>query len=300
MKFHRCGHIFKPDKLYDWMQTHAANPVAEHIEDSIFRIYFSSRDVLQRSSVGFIEIDLNNPSNILHISEEPVVGPGELGTFDDSGISLGCIVHYKNLRYMYYVGWNLAKTVPFRNSIGLAISEGYGPFNKVQRAPILDRNRYDPFSLSYPWVLKHNMGFQMWYGSNLSWGESSSDMLHIVKYASSIDGMDWKTSNDTAVDLMHEGESAISRPCVIYEDGIYKMWYSFKAPNYSIGYAESTNAKHFTRLDGELIWVGELLRWEEESVCYPSVFHYNGQQYLLYCGSNFGFEGFGLAQIEVG
>src|SRR6267154_4582174 len=129
------------------MLSHAANPVAEHLHDDVFRLYFSCRDAQSRSHIGYADVDIKPPFKVLSIAEEPVLSPGEIGTFDDSGVSLSCIKQIKGEKYIYYLGWNLGVTVPWRNSIGLAISrDGEPGFAKLSRAPVVDRSEVDPFS----------------------------------------------------------------------------------------------------------------------------------------------------------
>jgi hypothetical protein len=65
----KLGLIFCPDGEYPWMQSHAANPVAEFRHDDVFRIYFGSRDTKNRSHIGYVDIDLNRPKEILSISD---------------------------------------------------------------------------------------------------------------------------------------------------------------------------------------------------------------------------------------
>src|ERR1700694_4990640 len=107
MKWTKRGRIYAPDGDLPWAHSYAANPVAEHIEGDLFRIYFSSRDEKKRSSIGFVEIDLRNPSKVVRKQKNPVLAPGELAMFDDSGASIGCIVPVGNKRYLYYMGWHL-------------------------------------------------------------------------------------------------------------------------------------------------------------------------------------------------
>src|SRR5262245_44981237 len=113
----RLGHVFSPEGQFEWMQSHAANPFAERLYGDLYRIYFSCRDAQNRSSIGFVDFSLRTLT-VQARSNQPVLQPGPLGTFDDSGVSLGCIVHDGSCRYLYYVGWNLAVTEPWRNSIG--------------------------------------------------------------------------------------------------------------------------------------------------------------------------------------
>jgi len=170
MKWRKLGRIFCPDNNYDWMVSHAANPFAEYLYEDIFRIYFSCRDINNRSSIAYIEININNPNDILKLSKEPLLVPGSRGAFDDSGVTISCIIDIDRKKYMYYLGWFLGVTIPFRNSIALAIAEEDSIiFKKYSEVPIFDRNGIDPYSLSYPWIIKEDK-LKMWYGSNLRWG----------------------------------------------------------------------------------------------------------------------------------
>src|SRR5471032_1153104 len=106
MRWQKLGWIFCAACEYPWMTTHAANPVAEWRHGDVFRIYFSSRDADRRAHIGYVDIDIKEPQTILAVSEKPVISPGEIGAFDDSGTSMGCIVRHKGRRHLYYLGWN--------------------------------------------------------------------------------------------------------------------------------------------------------------------------------------------------
>lgn len=302
MKWRKLGWIFQPDNNTPWMRSHASNPVAEHRRDDIFRVYFSSRDERNRSSIAWLEIDLRRPGEILRLAEAPVVAPGPPGTFDDSGASMGClVVAADGARYLYYVGWNLAVTVPWRNSIGLAISaHPDAPFDKYSAAPVLDRSRSDPYSVSYPSILRDEGAWKMWYGSNSSWGAKRDDMLHVIKYAESRDGVHWAPSDRVALDVKAGAEHALSRPCVLKENGRYRMWYSYRGAAYRIGYAESSDGRAWTRDDAAAGIGVSASGWDCESIEYPHVFDHAGARYMLYNGNGYGKTGFGLAVLESG
>lgn len=297
MAWQRLGRVFCSDGQYEWMQSHAANPYAEWLEDDRYRVYFSCRDIQNRSSVGFVEVSLDT-LNVTAISAYPVLTRGEIGTFDDSGVSLGCIVHDGKDRYLYYVGWNLAVTVPWRNSIGLAISRNGGPFSKYAPAPVLDRNRFDPYSLSYPWVLKEPSRWRMWYGSHLNWGDGRHDMAHVIKYAESADGIRWEPTGEICLPVVAEDSFAYARPCVIGENGLYKMWFSYRGGAYRIGYAESKDGIRWERMDekGGMAPSGE--GWDSDAVAYAHIFDHKGRRYAVYCGNEYGRGGFGLMVQE--
>lgn len=226
MRWRKLGHVYVPNGRLDWARSHAANPVAEHIEGDRFRIYFSTRDGENRSSIGVIEVDLKEPSRVLADSSEPILTPGDLAMFDNSGCSIGCIVPVGEKRYLYYMGWHLTVRVPWQNALGLAISDGPRmPFRRWSRFPVVPLDETDPYTISYPWVLRENGMFRMWYGSNIAWGSRREDMRHLIKYAESSDGISWQRRDIVAVDFGFPGEYAMCKPCVLKDGATYKMWF---------------------------------------------------------------------------
>jgi hypothetical protein len=281
------------------MISHAANPIAEPISDDRARVYFGCRDSGNRTHVSFVDMVLADPPRVLAVSNEPVLGPGPAGLFDDSGTSPGCLVRHGIRRYLYYVGWNLGVTVPWRNSIGLAISAAPGePFLKVSQAPILDRSEEDPYCLSYPWVLRDEGRWRMWYGSNLSWGTRETDMRHVLKYAESDDGIHWRRTGRVVLGLAGEDEYALCRPCVRRAGADYQMWFCHRGSSYRIGLAESADGLAWTRRPGAAGIDVTPGAWDSDMLAYPCVFDHGGRTYLLYNGNGYGRDGFGLAVAE--
>jgi len=86
MKWMKKGRIFSPEGQHDWVTSHAMLPIADRIDGDLYRIYFSGRDRSNRSLIGYVEVDINNPKKILKLSTEPVLGLGALGSFDDNGV----------------------------------------------------------------------------------------------------------------------------------------------------------------------------------------------------------------------
>ncbi len=296
MKWTKVGRVFCPDGNFDWMRTHAAGPIAEHLHSDVFRVYFGCRDAENRTSIGSLELDLARPDRIANLSREPVVAPGSAGHFDDSGTSTGCLVQHGERRFLYYLGWNLGVTVPWRNSIGLAVSDGPdAPFRKFSPAPIVDRGPTDPFSISYPWVMRDGGRWRMWYGSNLAWGSLATAMAHVIKYAESDDGIHWKREGRIAIPARSREEYAIAKPCVLKEGSLYRMWFSHRGDSYRIGYAESSDGTTWQRRDDETGVGVSPSGWDSESVQYAFVVRHRARLYMLYNGNRYGATGFGLA-----
>ncbi|MBK8551404.1 MAG: hypothetical protein IPL53_10245 [Ignavibacteria bacterium] len=201
----KLGMIFCPKGEYDWMQTHAMMPVIDMLEDEKARIYFSARDKDGRSQGAFIEIDLNNPLEVLKISSEPVLRLGQLGAYDDSGIMPTCIVSHENKKYLYYNGWTLGKNVPFFSFNGVAISADEGKtFVKKSRGPaVLYSNEVDPYSTFAPYVMKDEGKWKIWYVSLIKWTEEEGALKHYynIRYAESEDGVNFKREGIVCIDF---------------------------------------------------------------------------------------------------
>jgi len=238
------------------------------------------------------------PTEVLRVAEDPVLMPGQLGMFDDSGASIGCIVKSGSRRMLYYMGWHLTVAVPWQNAIGVAISENeYSPFVRHGRFPVVPLNEVDPFTISYPWVMEDNGKFRMWYGSNIAWGPEKADMRHLIKYAESDDGINWTRNDQVVIDFDYPGEYAICKPCVTKDPDCYRMWFSARGEKYRIYQAESPDGINWTRQNEPALSVSET-GWDSDMVEYPFVFDHGGARYMLYAGNTFGKTGFGIARAS--
>jgi predicted GH43/DUF377 family glycosyl hydrolase len=300
MRWIKKGLIFTPPQQKSWSASYTAVPMAEHIIGDRWRIFFSSRDACNRSHVGFFDVDIRTPDRPLVVSERPVLSPGGLGTFDEAGAMGSWMVSVEGKTYLYYTGWNVGVSVPFRNAIGLAISEaGLYTFTKYSDGPILDRSIYDPCFISNPCVLVENGTWRMWYLSGLLWKQCDGQPQprYHIKYAESGDGIHWRRDGHVCIDFRDDTETAISRPCVVKDQTGYKMWYSYRGSSYRIGYAESTDGLQWKRKDEEAGIDVSPVGWDSEMIEYAFVFDHNGNRYVLYNGNSYGKTGIGLAVL---
>jgi hypothetical protein len=298
MQWEKQGLLFDPQKDCAWCVSHAAVPIADQIDGDRYRIYFTSRDELSRSQIGFFEVDIRQPRHILHVADKPVLASGEPGMFDDSGTMTSWLVSRNGVKYLYCIGWNRSSTVPFRNAIGLAIShDGGKSFSRYSDGPILDRSIHDPAFTASCCVLVEGNRWRMWYLSGIRWDMSGGRPKHYyhIKYAESLDGIAWDRAGVVCIDFESKDEYAISRPCVIKEDGIYRMWYSYRGASYRIGYAESIDGVRWTRKDRDAGIDVSATGWDSEMIEYPFVFVHDGKRYLLYNGNDYGKTGIGYA-----
>lgn len=296
----KLGRIYCPTGEQDWLQSHAAVPIAEHVGGDIFKIYFSSRNRRNESFTGYLVIDINRPQQILELSAAPVLSPGGLGEFDDSGAMATWLAHSDGSKLLYYIGWNLGVTVPFRNSVGLAVSQDGQAFKRYASGPILDRTMTEPHFVASCCVIPGEDKWRMWYLSCTDWKIRNGKPEHRyhIKYAESLDGVAWKREGIVAIDYLDETECAISRPSVIRDKDYWRMWYSHRGSEYRIGYAESYDGRHWTRLDDHCGINVSSSGWDSEMIEYPFVFDHAGNRYMLYNGNGYGKTGFGLAVME--
>jgi hypothetical protein len=302
MSWRRLGRIFVPDGSEPWARSYAALPVPVHAGGDAFRIFYSSRDGENRSHVSWADVEVSETLRVITSARAPVLAPGEDGSFDDSGVGIGCVIAAAGGFALYYMGWNLGVRSAWRNAIGLAWSRTLdGPFERVSPGPILDRSPEDPYTLSYPCVLQLGpQDWRMWYGSNLAAAVSRIDMQHAIKMARSADGVSWSRDGATAIGFADASEYALARPSVIKLGTKLLMCFACRGEAYRIGAATSDDGISWTRRDAEfgLDPTGDGDGWDAEMTCYPSLFRHRDRLWLAYNGNSFGATGFGIAMWE--
>jgi hypothetical protein len=293
------------------MNHHACVPVADRVDDEVLRIYFGPRDTQGRTSTTFIEVEADNPANVLRVHDRPVIGLGKLGAFDDSGVMPSSIVNHDGRKFLFYIGWNRGVTVPYRNSVGLAVSDDGGlTFQRVCDGPVVDRTQAEPYFCASPYAMydAEARRWKLWYASSTGWTlvHDHPEPIYQVKYAESNDGIHWVRNNIVCLPYGFEGE-ANARPCVIKENGRYRMWYCFrgsvdyrtdKEQSYRLGYAESRDGIDWTRDDASIGIERSDAGWDSLMMEYPYVYEHKGRKHMLYNGNGFGETGFGYAVLH--
>lgn len=293
MKWRKHGCIWKTDSQYNWMQSHSAVPFVIHLEADVYRIYFTARDRENRSHASFIDFDVVQCELVSGPLPKPILKPGSIGHFDDCGVTLSCYV--PELDCFYYLGWNSTKTVSYNNEIGRAKFSKEGEcLEKLGCRPVFGKCEDEPFTFGYPWVIYANGLYWMWYDVLLDW----DNFVFELRSAISKNGVDWVKTGVSSPSL-ETGESGIARPCVIFEESQFKMWYSVKrSDGYRIGYATSFDGINWERLD-ELVGIEcSDSGWDSEQIEHPLVFDHKGKRLMLYNGNGFGESGIGLAVLE--
>jgi predicted GH43/DUF377 family glycosyl hydrolase len=127
-----------------------------------------------------------------------------------------------------------------------------------------------------------------------------------LKYAESLNGIDWDRKGVVAIDYKSDDEAGIVKATVIKEEDKYRMWYSYRNflnyrtdvnNSYKIGYAESDNGVDWMRKDHEAGMSPSADGWDAEMVAYPHVIKVKEKLLMFYNGNGFGKTGFGYAEL---
>jgi hypothetical protein len=297
----KLGRILKPDSEREWMATYTgASFAVARADGDVVDVYVTGRDSRNRSRIGVITLDPQHPTSSVVVGNLPVFDVGELGAFDENGVSYPWIVHADDTQYMYYVGWMPTVLTPFQNHVGLAVRESGSGWRRLSRAPILPRTNDDYLSIGSMSVLREFDRWRMWYTCFRRWGHSPSEAKHVyvIKFAESVDGVHWLRPNHVCIDSASPEEFSICRPSVLSENGLYHMWFSYRGANYRLGYAWSENGLDWTRRDDLAGIDVSDSGWDSESICYSHVFRWKDALYMLYCGNHYGRDGLGLAVLN--
>ena len=296
-RWSKRGRIFVPDGSFEWLRTHAALPCTAPIDDSITSVYFSGRDEKNRAHIGQFNFNPYKPER-LTLRSKPVLAPGTLGAFDDSGVTVSCAVPHDGKLWLYYTGWSLGVTVPFYLAIGLAVSDDGETFERVSDAPILGRSAIDPYMVASPSVMHDGDHWRMWYVSCQRWEQCPNGPKHFyhIRYAESDDGIHWNCDGHVCIDFDNEDEYAFGRPCVVKDADCYRMWYCVRGDVYRIGCAESADGLTWKRKDSEAGITESEVGWDSVLTAYPHVFDAAGSRWMLYNGNDYGKTGVGLAE----
>lgn len=315
MKWRKMGLIICANGQREWMNSHIQNPYAIEMEQCI-RVYFTTRPKPKNnqymSVTAFMDLDKEDLTKVLRISENPILSYGKQGTFDEHGIMPGSVVAREHGEYwLYYAGWRRTVSVPYAWAIGLAISKDGGEsFEKYGEGPIMSTSYNDPFLLAAPRsIFKENGIWHMHYGSGTGWIDDNGkkESVYLNRHAMSKDGIHWERDKKCCIDTVYDDESQSA--CVTYKDkGMYHMFfpyrhsYNFRNGNrgYLIGYAYSNDLEKWIR-DDKQVGIGLSENgWDSEMICYPHILRIGKKVIMFYCGNGFGASGLGYAQLVDG
>lgn len=308
IRWEKRGLIYTVDARLPWAKSHAQIPTVAGSSNGTIRILFSSRDPNNRSLIARLDVRADSPREILRVNTDPIMPLGKIGTFDDCGMMPSCVVKHEGIHYLYYIGWNVRNTVPYHNSVGLAISEDGGEhYRRLFEGPVMDRTAEEPYFCATTCVRIENGIWRNWYLSCTGWDHINgvAEPRYHLKYAESVDGIHWRRMSRVAIDYADDAEGGIVRASIHRQGELWRMWYSYRSQcdyrtsstsSYRIGYAESGDGLSWRRMDDHAGLVPSDHGWDSFMLAYPEVFEVDGRLYMFYNGNGFGASGFGYAE----
>ena len=305
MKWIKKGQIISPESeiIPAWGKKRLMLPTPLIVNNNTIRIFAGFCDHDDVGRIGYIDVDLKNPATIRNISTLPVLDVGDSGMFDDNGVVPTSILHDNSSVSLYYAGYQLGTKIKYFIFDGLAKGKvESNTFDRVSLTPVIDRRGNDAFFRTGSFVMKDEGKWKMWYIGGGSWIEKSQKKIPVYtcKYIESENGRDWYDEPVVCLDFQNDDEHGFSRPWIIKDKGIYKMFYSIRTitHGYLPGYAESDDGIKWKRLDRQAGITLSDEGWDSQMFCYPAVVSAGGDTYLFYNGNGFGETGIGYAVLH--
>jgi len=303
MKWLKKGLVYVPDGKMAWAKHSALQPTPILISDNVIRVYVGFRDENGVSRVGFVDVNANNPSVVLKVSEKPVLDIGNPGTFDENGVVPCAIVKRRGKLYLYYAGYQLGQKVRFYVFGGLAISEDGGDFfSRYSNVPIIDRSDEALLFRVIHSIIFENGVWRIWYGAGSEFIQGTTKTLPVydVRYLESEDGINISKKGRSCINVKGGDEHRVGRPYVIKDGQTHRMFYGVgtQSKGYRLGYAESKDGLSWMRKDEDVGIDISKSGWDSEMIAYPSVVKHAEKTYMFYNGNDYGKTGFGYAVLE--
>lgn len=301
MKWIKKGLIYGPQGEYSWAKHSALQPTPIIINNKIIRVYVGFRDEQGVSRIGYVDVDADNPSNVLQVSKEPVLDVGVNGTFDDNGVVPTAIMRRNGKYFLYYAGYQIPYKIKFLVFGGLAVSQDGEKFTRYKQIPVMDRTEKELYFRVPHSIIHENGTWKVWYGSGSQFTKDGEKLLPMydVKYTESDDGINFTKPGQVCIKLAGE-EYRIGRPYVVRDKETYKMFYGVatKSKGYRIGYAESKNGIEWERKDSEVGIDISKTGWDSKMIAYPAIMKWGNETYMFYNGNDMGQAGFGYAVLK--
>lgn len=300
MQWKKKGLIFGANDNSWWMNNSALQPTPIVIEDMI-RVFVGFRDKKGVGRIGYVDLDAECPSRIIRISESPCLDIGKPGCFDDNGAVPCAVTRIGDEIYLFYAGYNIGYHVRMAIFSGLAMSRDNGEtFQRYSQVPIMERTENETLFRVIHTAIREHDGWRMYYGAGNKFIQGEKKTLPVYEIEM-LQTRDLAGLRKEGITLLHnEGdEYRIGRPYVVYDSGKYKMFFckGTEKITYRLAYAESEDGKAWVRNDKKLNLDLSEEGWDSEMMAYPAFVRYKHRAYLFYNGNNYGYEGFGYAEL---
>lgn len=230
----------------------------------------------------------------------PVLKKGQPYGPDLYAISDCWVLFHEGSYKMWYTGGGaVPPDTLLHSSIGYATSPDGINWIKHTGNPVLDISKagWDSLGVETVTVIIDSGAqaasrYKMWYA-----GQTRDDHTYEIGYAHSADGVHWTKHTEPVLKTGSKPEwdnCFIEGPCVIKEDGVYKMWYAGydcepdgqpTDGKVAIGYATSGDGIRWTKWNANPVLKTEAGKWDQATVQDPHVIRHNGGYHLWYGGT---------------
>lgn len=306
MKWEKKGKICDCNTFdLPWFKKNSMVPLPYLRDENTIRIFLTMCDEYNIGRIGYVDVSADNPSDILDYSETPLIDIGDDGHFDDNGVVTASLLEVGDALYMFYSGYQTCVKVPYMIFTGLAVSHDRGAsFEKITKeVPVLDRVPGECGTRCVPFVIKEGETYRMWYTADFGSGwldtPKKREPYYDMKYMESDEIMKWPSKGETVITFNNPDEHGICKCTVWKEDGIYKIIYSLRhvSKGYRLGYAESKDGIHFTRMDDKLGLTISENGFDDDMICFAERIVVKDNIYLIYSGNHYGMGGIGYAKL---
>ena len=301
MKWDKKGLIFHASE-FDWSSHSALQPTPLQMHDRL-RVFVGTRCEKGMSRIAFVDLDLNDPTLVLGVSEGPILDVGAIGCFDEAGVVPSAVLYKGSTIYLFYAGYQLGINYRFSVLGGLAVSDDNGQsFRRIMKNPIFERNDSELLFRVPHSVLLDDNTWKIWYGAGSTFEKQHNKTvpLYDIRYLETDKIENFSRAGSTVLKT-ENAEYRLGRPYIFSKNADeHFLFYGYSTHDipYQLGFAKSTDMINWQRCDHDIGLNDSPMEWEKQMRAYPAVIQINGRVMMLYNGNEYGREGFGLAELE--
>lgn len=298
MVFEKKGLICNKEIIsLDWYKKNVMCPVPYLRESGELRVYVAFCDEDNKGRIGYIDVNPENPSEIISYSKKPVLDIGMPGMFDDSGVLPNSLVKVDGKIYMYYSGFQRHINIPYASLLGVCVSDDDGEsFIRGRCTPVLDRTENELFIRTGAYVDYDSLNkkYTLYYASGKEWFKLNDKLepVYSLKTIQSDNPLIFDGEGKNLMELIND-EYGLTIPQII--DNYLLFSSRSKKNGYRLKLASNSEGK-YVRSNEEIILNGCEDSWDREMQCFGKVYKYNEEEYLFYCGNHYGIGGLGWAK----
>lgn len=304
MAWRRKGKICGNDTWnLEWHKLNTQLPISYLINSNKLRLFITLCDSKNRGRLGFVDVNPDNPSEIIDYSQNPLLDLGKQGYFDENGVVSTALLEDNGKLYMYYCGFQKHVNYPYSSLAGVAVStDGGQSFARVKETPLLERKDGEMFIRTGVGIYKYDDVYRLYYASGNEWIPVNDKLVpkYSFRYIDSDSPICFDGDSKKLFPLEND-EFGMTSPQIFKMNTRYGMVYSLRtiSKGYHMGYAASQDGINFYRDDEVMNFERPSGEFDSEMICYGKCYKHGDRIYLFYSGNHYGMDGIGWAELEI-